>query len=262
MGKSVSVTNQKGGVGKTTTAVNLSIAFSVTYKSKPVLLIDLDPQGHATKSLRDGDKLNITAESFNLFKDQHVTPMQVRDNLFLIGANKKLDGVRALPNTSMFDFVEQVEQYKKEGYTIIIDTNPMNQFLQVSAGLVSEGALIVTEAEILSFDSMKDVQEDITKIKKQNATLEVIGYVINKIKNRKVSRCLKNALIASFKKSNDPFIVEIPDRVVVSDSYTKWQPVCEYAPKNDVTKLYFQLAEKVHNKLYVKSNEAIAEVME
>jgi chromosome partitioning protein len=255
MGKSTSVINQKGGVGKTTVTVNLSVATSISYKEAPVLLIDLDPQGHATKAVRNGDKQNLKAESIALFNDEHVEPMKVRDNLYLIGANKKLGGANSMPPAVMFDFVNQVKKYKEEGYTIFIDNNPTNHFLQVSGCLVSEAALIITEAEVLSFDSMADIISDIEKIKKQNSSLDIIGYVLNKVKRRKVSKDLINALHSSFQDDDDPFVLEIPDRVVVSDSYAKWKSVCEYAPKDEVTKRYFQLAKMVHDKLYSEIRE-------
>ncbi len=183
MGKIISFANQKGGVGKTTTAVNIAASLGVLgYK---VLLIDLDPQGNATSGV-GVIKRNLKATVFELLTtDATADSVTIRtpfDNLSVIPANTGL--VRADPALADVENGELIMKNKLEAVRdaydyIIIDCPPSLSMLTVNAMTASDGVVIPMQSEFFALEGLSQLMLTISRIKTYyNKELNVTGILI------------------------------------------------------------------------------------
>lgn len=183
MGKIISFANQKGGVGKTTTAVNIAASLGVLgYK---VLLIDLDPQGNATSGV-GVIKRNLKSTVFELLTtDASADSVTIRtpfDNLSVIPANTGL--VRADPALADVENGELIMKNKlsavRDAYDyIIIDCPPSLSMLTVNAMTASDGVVIPMQSEFFALEGLSQLMLTISRIKTYyNKELNVTGILI------------------------------------------------------------------------------------
>lgn len=189
MGKIISFANQKGGVGKTTTAVNIAASLGVLgYK---VLLIDLDPQGNATSGV-GVIKRNLKASVFELLTtDATADSVTIRtpfDNLWVIPANTGL--VRADPALADVEGGELMMKNKLAAVRnfydyIIIDCPPSLNMLTVNAMTASDGVVIPMQSEFFALEGLSQLMITISRIKTYyNKELNVTGILITMHNNR------------------------------------------------------------------------------
>lgn len=189
MGKIISFANQKGGVGKTTTAVNIAASLGVLgYK---VLLIDLDPQGNATSGV-GVIKRNLKSTVFELLTtDATADSVTIRtpfDNLSVIPANTGL--VRADPALADVENGELIMKNKldavRDAYDyIIIDCPPSLSMLTVNAMTASDGVVIPMQSEFFALEGLSQLMITISRIKTYyNKELNVTGILITMHNNR------------------------------------------------------------------------------
>ena len=203
MGKIIAFANQKGGVGKTTSAVNIAASLGVL--GKRVLMIDLDPQGNTTSGLGVG-KRNLTQTSRELLlgeaSEAKSTVVKTEfDNLSLIPSNKTLASVE-------FDLYEVEEPYyrlkealrelKNEYDYIIIDCPPSLGMITANALVAADGIVIPMQCEFYSLEGLSQLVLTINKIRQtHNKTLNVTGILITMYNGRLV---LSNQVMAELKK--------------------------------------------------------------
>ena len=232
--KVVSFSNQKGGVGKTTSCVN--IAAQIAKKGKNVLLIDMDPQGNATSGLGIA-KSKIKTTTYDVI----IGRAEAKDaiiktkfkNLSIIPATIDLAGAEL----ELYD-MEQDENFTKialdsikDNYDyIFIDCPPSLGMLTVKALSISDGVVIPMQCEFYSLEGMSQLFNTIKKIKQlYNPDLQVVGILLTMYNGRLT---LTNQVVAELRKyyAEKLFKVPISRTVRISEAPGYGEPICYHDP--------------------------------
>jgi len=248
LGKVIAVVNQKGGVGKTTTAVNLSAVLA--QKGKKVLLIDEDPQGNATsglgidknqpKSIYDVLINETTFEETILktpLKNLYVCP----SNINLAGAEVELVNVLAR-ETKM---KEKMESILDKFHYIIIDCPPSLGLLTINALTAANSIMIPIQCEYYALEGVGQLMNTVNLIKKQlNKDLYVEGVVLTMNDAR---TNLSNQVVSEVKKyfKDNVYKTIIPRNVKLSEAPSYGMPISVYAAHSKGAKCYIKLANEL-----------------
>lgn len=176
----IAIANQKGGVAKTTTAVNLACALALIAKKK-VLLIDLDSQGNATTSLGlDKNELSYTVADVLLDDVPLADTILYGDGIDVIGANRDLAGI----DVSLADVADAplllknaIKNSELDYDYVIMDCAPSLSLLTVNALVATDGVIIPMQCEYFALEGVADLMGTIDKLTKLNPTLHVRGVV-------------------------------------------------------------------------------------
>ena len=234
MAKIISFSNQKGGVGKTTSCVNISA--QIANKGKKVLMIDMDPQGNATSGL-GLQKSKIK----NTIYDVIVGRCDISDaiiktkfkNLSVIPANIALAGaeIELQELNDELKFIELGLDKVKEDYDyIFIDCPPSLGMLTIKALSISDGVVIPMQCEFYSLEGMSQLLNTIKKIKSlYNPELQLVGILLTMYNGRLT---LTGQVVAELKKyyADKLFKVPISRTVRISEAPGYGEPICYHDP--------------------------------
>ena len=234
MGKIISFANQKGGVGKTTSAVNVAASLGVLgYK---VLLIDLDPQGNATSGVGIIKK-NLKITAFDLLTSdisaESVILQTKFDNLSVIPSNTTLARAEyELGDVEQGEFVikNKLASVRDNYDYIIIDCPPSLGMLAVNAMTASDGVVIPMQCEFYSLEGMSQLFNTLKIVKKlYNPTLRVVGILLTMYNGRLT---LTNQVVSELKKyyADELFRVPISRTVRLSEAPSYGEPICYHDP--------------------------------
>lgn len=244
MAKVIAVTNQKGGVGKTTTCSSLCGCLAAM--NNRVLAIDLDPQGNLSFSLgADADECytvyDVFKGSVNLYDTvQHTGCCDV------VPANILLSGCELELTTVGREYIlrDQLNSVAGDYDFIIIDTPPALSILTINAYTAANELIIPMIPEILSLQGIAQLKETILAVKKYyNKTLEIRGILLNKYNPRliltKEVEDLANMIAEQL--DTDVFEQKISNSVVIAEAPAHAKTIMEYAPKSKAAKEYTDL---------------------
>lgn len=248
--KSIMIFNQKGGVGKSTTAGNLMAEF--TKKGKRVLGIDLDGQGHLTKFLGiDTTDRNTVLEL--LKKEAQFTETVVKTNY-----GDVLPSDSALQNNMLVFAQDPLFLYKIRNLlreleslydVVLIDCPPAVNQVTMAALIAVNYLIIPTEAEKFSIDGVKEIIETVRSVKSElNQDLTVLGLLITKYQGRRIMSRNAEQLLATVAKNyfdSKLFKVRISFMSDIPYSQANNQCVSDYKPKSKSAKEYLELAEEI-----------------
>ena len=248
MSKVIAVVNQKGGVGKTTTAVNISSILAK--KGKRVLLIDADPQGNATSGV--GVDKNTEKSIYDvIINDTEIEDALVKSpikNLYVCPSNINLAGaeVELVPMMSREQKLkEKIENIKDKFHYIIIDCPPSLGLITINAFTSSNSLLIPIQCEYYALEGVGQLMNTVELVKKNlNKDLYIEGVVLTMNDAR---TNLSNQVIAEVKNyfKNNVYKTIIPRNVKLSEAPSFGMPISVYAPKSKGARCYEKLTNEI-----------------
>lgn len=258
MGKVIALVNQKGGVGKTTTSINLSASLGVL--GKKVLLVDLDSQGNSTTGVGIS-KSSHEKSIYDLIMDratlQDVIVKTEFKNLYIIPASINLAGadIELMERSKMdhsFNKSYQLKKYldiAKETFDyIIIDCPPSLGILTTNALTAAHSVIIPVQCEFFALEGITQLLQSILMAQKTlNPTLDIEGVLLTMLDSRTILGLeVVEEIKAYFKEKVYDTI--IPRLIRLSEAPSHGKPILAYDPKNRGTVAYLNLAKEVIDK--------------
>lgn len=256
MGRIIAIANQKGGVGKTTTAINL--AACLAEKGKRVLAIDMDSQGNMTSGLgvdKDEQEYTIYETLLGECNIGEAMLVNVFDNLSLVPSSSNLVGVevdfidRENPQSILKGIVEKIR--KKFDY-IIIDCPPALGMLTVNAMTAAHTVIVPIQCEYYALEGLSQLIHTIDLIKKKlNKHLEIEGVVFTMYDSR---NNLSREVVENVRENLDELIYDtlVPRNVRLAEAPSYGLPINIYDKRSSGAEAYRELADEViKNKLFL-----------
>lgn len=251
MARVIAVANQKGGVGKTTTSVNLGACLAAL--GKRTLLIDIDPQGNSTSGVGI-NKADVNSCIYDVLINESDTtesilPTQV-DGLDVIPATIQLAGaeIELVPTISREVRLRKALLPLKNSYDyIIIDCPPSLGLLTVNALTAADSVLIPIQCEYYALEGLSQLLNTIRLVQKHlNTNLEIEGVLLTMLDAR---TNLGLQVIEDVKKyfREKVYSTIIPRNVRLSEAPSHGQPIIMYDPKSRGAEVYMDLAKEVSN---------------
>lgn len=255
MGKIISLVNQKGGVGKTTTSINLSASLAVL--GKKILLIDLDPQGNATTGVgfNKGDIERSVYEVFNGSCEIEDAILNTKfKNLSILPSSLQLAGIdiellekgREDPNFQKgYQLKGQIEKIKEVFDYVIIDCPPSLGLITTNALSASDSVIIPVQCEFFALEGITQLLNAVMLTqKKLNPTLKLEGVLLTMFDSKTNLGIEVIEEIRSYFKEK-VYTTIIPRLIRLAEAPSHGKPIIAYDPKSKGSAAYLNLAKEV-----------------
>jgi chromosome partitioning protein len=249
----VAIANQKGGVGKTTTAINLAAALAL--RGKPTLLIDLDPQANSTMSFLDIAEVDRSV--YDAIADSTVALTDVikpssQKNLFIAPSRialAKLEAKLVGELDSHFRLKDRIEAIRKQFAHIVIDCPPTLGLLTVNALVAATHLLIPIQSSYFALEGTDDLLETIEKVRaRANPGLRILGVVITMHDKRTaLARDIRVQIDKVFGKKVFKTVITKSVRLEESPAYK--ESIFSFAPDSTGATEYYRLCEEVMDRV-------------
>ncbi len=248
----LAICNQKGGVGKTTTAISLAVALAK--KQQNVLLVDLDPQGNASSGL-GFDKSELEKTVYDVLINELPTSEAIlpsgRERLSVLPTNinlaaAELELVSAVSRETILK--RALAEIQKDYDYVIIDCPPSLGLLTINALTAADRILIPVQAEYYALEGLSQLLDTVSKVRKiLNPDLDILGALITMYDSRtRLSAEVANELRAFFE--GKCFKTMIPRNIKISEAPSHGQAITEYEPYSRGGIAYKNLAEEILNR--------------
>ncbi len=252
MGRTIAIANQKGGVGKTTTAINLSACLAE--KGKKVLAVDMDPQGNMTSGL-GVDKDSVENTIYNLIigesKMEEVLIKDVLENLDIIPTNIDLSGAEIeLLDVEEKEYIvrNEIDKIKDNYYFIIIDCPPSLSMLTINAMTTADSVLVPIQCEYYALEGLSQLIHTVELVRDRlNPKLTIEGVVFTMYDAR---TNLSLQVVENVKDNLEQTIYKtiIPRNIRLAEAPSYGIPINKYDPKSAGAESYLRLADEVIDK--------------
>ena len=254
MAEVITIANRKGGVGKTTTTLNL--AYSLKELGKKVFVIDLDPQANLTRCFDVGNTENIKNIGHLLMTEMEEESYLVEDytksydEIDIIPSSIYLSAVETQMRVEtgseriLFEIVNQIKEYYEY---VLIDTSPSLNILTINALCASDSVLITADTQLFAIVGISELLKTIQKIKKRvNASLTIKGILLTMCDNRtNLSKLLTQQVEEMYQGKIAVFQTKIPKTVKVGEAIYSGQSIKKYAKGSSVDIAYDNLAKEI-----------------
>jgi chromosome partitioning protein len=249
----ITVSNQKGGVGKTTIAFNIAHILA-TNKRTRVLAIDNDPQGNLTASFIKKPS-DLKGTIINSYEGKLLKPEKISNNLYLLGSDITLASAAERDFQIIFKLKESIERLKTSaGFItpdyIIIDSLPSFGHLHLAALCAADYVLIPVKPAPYAFSGMKDLFTTIEKSRKYfNPNIKILGIVINQVDGRRL--IMEREMEESLREIYGELVLKsrIKKKIRIEESPAFRKSIAEYDPESPATSEFRKLVKEIRMRM-------------
>jgi chromosome partitioning protein len=251
MGKRIAIANQKGGVGKTTTSI--SLASGLAQLGHKVLLVDLDPQGNATRGV-GLDVATLKNTLYDVLMDAITLKESIRytamKSLAILPASLQLATIEATISSQgrdnpYFLLKNALDQVEKNYDYLILDCPPSLGWLSVSALVACDTVLVPVQCEYFAMEAVAQILATIQQVQREyNPHLSIEGFLLTMYDPRtRLATEISTEVRGLFKENT--FYTQIPRNISLAEASAKGMPIHLYRPSSSGAEAYLALAKEV-----------------